>query len=101
EAADLADFPGQLGEDGCAFPMTVLGNLRGVIVCRNRPGEHYAAYEKQLLTEVAHSVGATWRILRARDNEALVAAMAEGKVPAEALREKARALTLASGGAQS
>jgi hypothetical protein len=96
EAADLADFPGELGEDGCAFPMTVLGTLRGVIVCKNRPGEHYAAYEKQLLTEVARSVGAAWRILRARDNEALVAAMAEGKVPPETLREKARALTLAS-----
>ena len=100
DAADLADFPGALGEDGCAFPMTVLGTLRGVIVCKNRPGEHYASYEKQLLTEVARSVGATWRILRARDNEALVAAMAEGKVPPETLREQARALTLASGSAR-
>lgn len=101
EAADLADFPGDLGEDGCAFPMTVLGTLRGAIVCRNRPGEHYAPYEKQTLTEVARSVGAAWRILHARDNEALVAAMAEGKVPAETLREKARTLTLASGSASS
>ena len=101
EAADLADFPGALGEDGCAFPMTVLGTLRGVIVCRNRPGEHYASYEKQTLTEVARSVGAAWRILRARDNEALVAAMAEGKLPAESLREKARTLMLASGSAHS
>ncbi|MGA9855829.1 MAG: hypothetical protein WBR29_11190 [Gammaproteobacteria bacterium] len=101
EAADLADFPGALGEDGCAFPMTVLGTLRGMIVCKNRPGEHHAFYEKQLLTEVARSVGATWRILRARDNEALVAAMAEGKLPAETLREKARTLTLASGSAHS
>lgn len=101
EAADLADFPGALGEDGCAFPMTVLGTLRGAIVCKNRPGEHYPSYEKQLLTEVARAVGAAWRILRARDNETLVAAMAEGKVPTETLREKARALTLASNSAHS
>ncbi len=96
EAADLADFPGELGEDGCAFPMTVLGTLPGIIVCKNRPGEHYAANEKQLLTEVARAVGAAWRILRARDNEALVAALAEGKLPAETLREKARNLTVAA-----
>ncbi|MGH8321365.1 MAG: GAF domain-containing protein [Gammaproteobacteria bacterium] len=99
EAADLADFPGALGEDGCVFPMTVLGTLRGAIVCKNRPGEHYAAHEKQLLTEVARSVGAALRILHARDNEALVAAMAEGKLPAESLCEKARTLMLASGSA--
>lgn len=101
EAADLADFPGTLGEDGCAFPMTVLGTLRGAIICKNRPGEHYAFHEKQLLAEVARSVGAAWRILHARDNEALVAAMAEGKLPAETLREKARTLMLASGSAHS
>ena len=99
QAVELADYESALGADGCAFPMTVLGNLRGVIVCKDRPGEHYAPYEKQLLTDVARDVGAAWRILRARDNEALVAALAEGTVPAETLRQKARALTLAAGSA--
>ncbi len=96
EAADLADYPGALGEDGCAFPMTVLGSLHGIVICRNRPGEHYSTYEKQLLTDVARSTGAAWRILRARDNEALVAALAGGAVPPEQLRERARAMVLAS-----
>jgi hypothetical protein len=93
-AVDLAEFVGALGQDGAAFPMMVLGRLRGVVVSANRPGEHYAPDEKQLLTEVVREVGATWRILRARDNEAYVRAMAEGELTLKAAREKARALAL-------
>jgi len=95
KAVDLGTVTSGLGEDGCVFPMLVLGNLRGAVVCRNRPGEHFAADEKKLLTQVSREVGAAWRILRARDNEALVEALAAGKEPAEALREKARALSWA------
>lgn len=95
QAADLAGLESVLGEDGCVFPMTVLGALRGVIVCANRPGEHYAADEKKLMTEVAGEVGAAWRILRARDNEAYVRAMAEGELTLKAAREKARTLSIA------
>ncbi|HSC47663.1 MAG TPA: GAF domain-containing protein, partial [Gammaproteobacteria bacterium] len=98
-AVDLADLESGLGADGCAFPMMVLGRLRGVLVCANRPGEHYAADEKQLLTQVAREVGATWRILRARDNEAYVRAMAEGELSLKAAREKAKTLALAWKGA--
>jgi len=97
-AVDLADYVGVLGEDGCMFPMLVLGNLRGVIVCRNRPGEHFAPDEKKLLTHVAREVGAAWRILRARDNETYVNAMADGELSLKAAREKARALKLAWAG---
>jgi hypothetical protein len=98
KAADLAKFESHLGDDGYVFPMMVLGNLRGVVVCRNRPHERYSTDECQLVTEVAQDVGAAWRILRARDNEDLVVALAEGKLPAKALKEKAKALTLAWAG---
>lgn len=94
QAVDLTGLESGLGEDGCVFPMLVLGTLRGVIVCANRPGEHYAADEKKLMTDVAREVGAAWRILRARDNETYVRAMAEGELTLKAAREKARALAL-------
>jgi hypothetical protein len=95
KAVDLAHFPGALGEDGCLLPMTVLGSLRGVIVCRNRPNERYGSDERQLLSQVASDVGAAWRILRARDNEEIVVALATGAMPQKKLKEKAKALTLA------
>lgn len=97
-SVDLGTYPGALGEDGCMFPMLVLGTLRGVIVCRNRPGEHFGPDERKLLAHVAREVGAAWRILRARDNEAYVMQMAEGELSLKAAREKARALTVAWAG---
>ncbi|MGH8396651.1 MAG: hypothetical protein ACRETA_00190 [Gammaproteobacteria bacterium] len=39
------------------------------------------------------------RILRARDNEAIVAELVEGKIPTRILRERARTLHLARAGA--
>ena len=99
KATDLANLESALGTDGCAFPMMVLGRLRGVLACANRPGEHYATDEKELLTQVAREVGATWRILRARDNEAYVRAMAEGELGLKAAREKAKSLALSWKGA--
>ena len=93
-AVELPDVGSALGDDGCVFPMIVLGNLRGAFVLLNRPSEHYATDERELLTEVASDVGAALRILRARDNEAIVEELADGKVPARALRERARAMRL-------
>lgn len=93
-AIDLGSLTSELGEDACVFPMLVLGNLRGVIVCRSRPGEHFGTDEKRLLAHVAREVGAAWRILRARDNEDYVSEMAEGELTLKAAREKARALVL-------
>jgi hypothetical protein len=94
KAVDLGSLVSSLGEDGCVFPMVVLGNLRGLIVCRNRPGEHFPADEKKLLTQVAREVGAAWRILRAHENEVYVAQMAKGKLSLKTARDKARALSL-------
>lgn len=95
EATEIPEVGSALEGDGCLFPMMVLGNLRGAVVCRNRPGEHYAPDERQLLTQVAGDVGAALRILRARDNETIVAELLTGKVSAQKLRQKARALATA------
>lgn len=94
QAVDLADVVSALGSDGCVFPMTVSGTSREVLICANRPGSHYATFEKVLLTAVAQAVGAAWRNLRARDNEAYIQAMAAGEFSQKSARELARSLVL-------
>ncbi|MDE2196884.1 MAG: GAF domain-containing protein [Gammaproteobacteria bacterium] len=99
QAIDLENLESGLGTDGCVFPMMVLGVLRGVLVCANRPGERYATDEKKLLTHVARDVGAAWRILRARDNEAFVRTVASGQLNIEAAKARAQSLEAAWVGA--
>ncbi|MGH8397109.1 MAG: GAF domain-containing protein [Gammaproteobacteria bacterium] len=89
---DLAGSGSQLSVEGWVFPIIVLGRLRGLAVCANRPGEHYAADEQQLLNRVVRNVGAAWRILRARDNEDLVRALAMGTLEPVAARQRAQTL---------
>lgn len=95
KATDLARLSSALGTDGCVFPMLVLGNLRGLLVVENRPGERFGTDERVLLAAVAQDVGAAWRILRARENESLVAAMAAGTVAPDAAFAQARKLSWA------
>ncbi|MGH8402271.1 MAG: hypothetical protein ACRESO_02530, partial [Gammaproteobacteria bacterium] len=64
---DLSNLHSSLGTDGYVFPMTALGDLQGVLVCANRPGEHYAANERKLLSYVAHEVGLALHALRVRE----------------------------------
>lgn len=92
---DLRGLSSALGAEGSVIPMLVFGNLRGLIALRNRPGERFAADEKELLTHVAREVGNAWRVLRARDNEALVAAMAKGSIQSDAAFAEARRLSYA------
>lgn len=92
---ELGVLASALGRDGCLFPMRVLGNLRGAVVLRNRPGENYGSDEKRLIAQVAREVGAAWRILRARENEALVVAMAAGAVAPKAAFAEAKRLSRA------
>ncbi|MGH8402272.1 MAG: hypothetical protein ACRESO_02535, partial [Gammaproteobacteria bacterium] len=40
---DLSELHSTLGTDGYVFPMMAHGVSQGVLVCANRPGEHYAA----------------------------------------------------------
>ena len=89
---DLMDMESTFGKDGCVFPIDVLGHLRGVVVCANRPGEHFGKDEKELLAEVVRDVGAAWRILKSRENEAFVMAVAQGIIKTTAVRKRAKAL---------
>ena len=95
KSVDLSDLTSGLGTDGCVFPLTVLGVQRGVLVCANRPGEHYASDEKKLIAQVVRDIGAAWRILRARDNEEFVRAVARGTLKSAAAQKRAQALEAA------
>ena len=99
KAMELSDFTSSLGKEGCLIPITVLGRLRGVLVLANRPGEHYASDEKKLLTRVVRDIGAAWRILRARDNEEFVRAVARGTIKPAAAKRRAQSLESAWVGA--
>ena len=90
---ELSELDSAFGKDGCVFPIEVLGHLRGVMVCANRPGEHFSNDEKALLGSVVRDVGAAWRILKSRENEEFVLAVAQGSIKATAVRKRAKALT--------
>jgi hypothetical protein len=75
---DLHAAPSGLGRDGFAFPLRARGHLLGVLVVGPRPGEHYAAEERELMAHVAHAVGASLFALRAQvTEEQLISARAE------------------------
>lgn len=90
---DLTDIRSVLGTDGYVFPMAALGELQGVLVCANRPGEHYAADERKLLIYVAHQMGLALYALRMRARNRLIDALASGSLPVTAdIQAKAREL---------
>ncbi len=94
KVTDLSDIHSALGTDGYVFPMIALGDLQGVLVCANRPGEHYAADERKLLIYVAHQMGLALYALRMRVRDKLVDALASGALPASPeIQAKARELT--------
>lgn len=66
---DLHEAPSGLGRDGYAFPLRARAHLLGVLVVGPRPGEHYAAEERELMAHVAHAVGASLFALRAQATE--------------------------------
>jgi hypothetical protein len=75
---DLHQAPSGLGRDGYAFALRARGHLLGVLVVGPRPGEHYAAEERELMAQVAHAVGASLFALRAQVTEQqLISARAE------------------------
>ena len=67
---DLNGTQSALGADGYAFPLMVRGSLLGALVVDQRPGEHFAADERELLFHVAHEVGMALFVLRAQESEA-------------------------------
>lgn len=75
---DLHEAWSALGREGHVFPLRARDHLLGVLVVGPRPGEHYAAEERELMAHVAHAVGASLSALRARaTEEQLSAARAE------------------------
>ncbi|MDE1899391.1 MAG: hypothetical protein KGI40_00970 [Xanthomonadaceae bacterium] len=86
-ALDLHATPSALGADGYAFPLMLRGSLLGALIVGQRPGEHYAADERELLFHVAHEVGAALFALRAQGSEARVL---ESEAKAEASEARAR-----------
>jgi hypothetical protein len=91
EPVDLRDLRSALGNEGFAFPMAVRGVLGGALVCGPR-SEEYTRDERKLIAELAQQVGAALHALRARDNEALVRALASGEIDLPAARKRARAV---------
>ncbi len=86
---DLDDIQSQLGRGGYAFPLMLRGSLLGALIVGQRPGEHYAADERELLFHVAHEVGAALFALRARESQAFVRALAQGTLKPEDARAQA------------
>lgn len=89
---DLEDLGSSLGPDGLLLPMMVRGELLGAALVANRPGEHYPADERELLSHVVHEVGAALHALHARENARLIAELAAGRLSLDAASERARAL---------
>ncbi|MGH8282817.1 MAG: GAF domain-containing protein [Gammaproteobacteria bacterium] len=91
-AVELSVLNSALGHDGYVFPMLALGELQGVLVCANRPGEHFAAAERGLITQVAHEVGAALFALHTQAAEARAqASEAQLNEVRQASEERARA----------
>ncbi|MGH8225117.1 MAG: GAF domain-containing protein, partial [Gammaproteobacteria bacterium] len=92
KTTDLEELGSALGADGLLMPMTIRGELLGAIVIANRPGEHYAPDDQELLEHLVHEVGSALHALHARENARLVTAIAEGKLSGAETFERARAL---------
>jgi hypothetical protein len=82
---DLHEASSALGREGHVFPLRVRDHLLGVLVLGPRPGEHYAAEERELMGHVAHAVGASLFALRARATEEELSA-ARSEIEASAAR---------------
>ncbi len=92
---DLSEFASALGADGYGFPMTTQGVLQGVLVCANRPGEHYAADERKLLAQVARQMGGALLAINAREDRNFIRSVARGVLDPDSTR--AQALRLETG----
>ncbi|MGH8415313.1 MAG: hypothetical protein ACRESX_11340, partial [Gammaproteobacteria bacterium] len=92
---DLSQMHSVLGADGYVFQM----GAQAIMVCANRPGEHYASDERKLLAYLARQVGAALNNINMRESLDFVRAVARGVLEPAAAR--AHAIRLASGWVQS
>jgi len=86
---DLSELHSALGSDGYVFPMTTQNGLQGVLVCANRPGEHYIADERKLLIHVARQMGVALLAINAREDRDFVRAVARGTLDPATVRDQA------------
>lgn len=90
---DLAELHSGLGNDGYVFPMAAHGEMQYVLVCANRPGEHYSSDERLLLAQVAREMGMALYALRMQARAKVVEALASAPVTSLGeVQEKARTL---------
>ncbi len=82
---DLSELHSALGSDGYVFPM----GAQAMLVCANRPEEHYAAEEHKLLTQVARQVGAALLAINAREDRDFVRSLARGTLDPATVRDQA------------
>ncbi len=93
---NLHEAPSGLGRDGYAFPLRARAILLGVLLVGPRPGEHYAAEERELVAHVAHAVGASLFALRAQATEEQLSVARAEIATAAAQADQARAQALAN-----
>ena len=90
---DLVELHSSLGTDGYVFPMSAHGEMQYVLVCANRPGEHYSSDERLLLSHVAREMGMALYALRMQAHTKVVEALATAP-PASLQEIQVRARTL-------
>lgn len=86
---DLSELASALGSDGYVFPLAAGGKVLGVLVCANRPGEHYALDERRLVAKLARQMALAWQGILARESQDFVRAIARGSLKAETARKRA------------
>ena len=98
ENIDLSELHSAIGTNGLVFAT----GRQAVLVCANRPGEHYSTDERKLLRYIAFQVGTALDALHMQEamkrleaKASLVDAVLKGALPASA-KLKARARELAS-----
>ena len=89
-AIDLDETHSDLGGAGYAFPLMVRGSLRGALVVGERPGERFAADERERFFNVAHEVGMALFALRAQESEARAQASEARALASEGELQQAR-----------
>ena len=62
---------------------------QAVLVCANRPGEHYAVEERKPLTHMARQVGVVLHDINTRESLDFVRAVARGVLDPNSAREQA------------
>jgi hypothetical protein len=89
---DLKGLESAAGADGLAFPMTVGQLLTGAVICKLREGEQLDGDVRAAIAELARALGTSLYLLRYREQERLLAAIAAGSVEDAAVRSRVAAV---------